>query len=690
MTLPNTKMPRPFIQPGLSKLPSLSILLLQLCCIITPTTFSSPSDCTSFASNDDNIGECLHADTHDSDKQVNYHDLDVEQCLNASSFQRRITSFLDNVEDEHSILPLLRGTLDDVLSRQDLKTLVEWLDGSDFVAGAGYADNYVKDDQGGNSYNAKHTTNSGYAAPMGYSALGLNELSRARRATSTAAASSKQQQQQQANNDEQQHARYDHLLQIRSKIRNATEKALHLCSNTLFIEFTTISLKTEGGAHRPHADNCFHYFREVSPTSSFAASSSSPEGGKTTSTSTASLSSTAAETAIAGTKRIVTCDLNRPHPYPHRVASTILYLNDPVSGNFEGGQFYFAMRTKSANVGNVSNLGKLKEDFEELEEGNEFGENGFPVDEAAVEEDVGVQPGRMIYFTSGVENLHGALPVRKRKRNNNDGDDFGDEGESGTDARGVSENADDSNQPRRLVLAMRYVLDPSLEEYVPPFRPFPLTNEHKQSSLKTTSNYPPSNLKPRKIYDPNDPHSPKELFTLVIPPSHLLPIPTLLQSMGTYLVSQQNRPAIGSWQVNRYGKDSLHVIFKDHSAMFSIDFGIALDDSDDDNAKDEDKLTQTRSLEKVGTSFVKYTPESSIVIERHTNGKQLASLQYMLQESVLLHGVLDELSRIIMQTILNTMNTQVTEREESDKEMYFDFFKRKIEKAREALPARRA
>ncbi len=65
------------------------------------------------------------------------------------------------------------------------------------------------------------------------------------------------------------------------------------------------------------------------------------------------------------------------YPHPNRVAATasILYLND----DFDGGEFYFANHRYHDSVGD------------------------------------GVA-GRMIYFTSGVDNLHGALPVLRQTR----------------------------------------------------------------------------------------------------------------------------------------------------------------------------------------------------------------------------------------------------------------------------------
>jgi len=429
------------------------------------------------------------------------------KCLHPSDFQHRVASFFDN--ESESMLTLLRGTVDKVISNEDAKELVALLPLSDFVESSGYE--------------TDNKDRAQYTAPVAYAGLGLKELS--------------------TTNEE----RYTKLLQIREKIRSATESSLNLCPGLLKIDYTTIAQKTEGGAHRAHADNCVHYFDDKT------------------------------KTAV--------CDPSRQHPYPKRVAASILYLNDPADGNFNGGEFYFANRT---NFGEVEDSGR-----------------------------VAVETGKMIYFTSGVENLHGALKVERDSS---------------------SEEDDGTTIPRRLAIAMWYVFDESLEEFVPTFQ---ASEEEATSSL--------GGLKPRKVYDPNDPNAPKELFTLSIPDR--IDISSLFQSAGAYLVSQQNKPLAGSWTISQYGEDTLHVLFKDHSAMFSLDFGVALIEA---------------------TSHAK----ASVVVERHTDGSRAASLQYMLQESVLLHGLLDYLSNVI----LNESSGGAEE----------EYVGHEMEKARDTLPARRA
>ena len=176
-------------------------------------------------------------------------------------------------------------------------------------------------------------------------------------------------------------------------------------------------------------------------------------------------------------------------------------------------------------------------------------------------------------------------------------------------------------------MAMWFVMDAELEEYVPPFG----SRIEMQSS---------SAAKPRTVYDPNDPTAPKHLFDIPMPKS--VGGQEILQSLGTHLLSK----SAGSWQVNAYNKDTLHVVFKDHTAMFSIEVGMAL------------------SEESIHS-------DSCIVFERHTDGKRPASLMYMLQESVMLHIVLDDLSSML----LDEENVYFTEH---------------FEKARITLPAKRA
>ncbi|KAL7486408.1 hypothetical protein ACHAW6_012009 [Cyclotella cf. meneghiniana] len=400
-------------------------------------------------------------------------------CMDRIKFQKLVSSF----QQDESVLPRLRGTIDNVLSEADIASFVRSLPHAPFVEASGYDDD---DDENPNGR--------AYAAPMGYSAVGIKEL----KSSSSEA--------------------YRKLLRIRERVRSTTEKALDLCPGSLYIDFTTVSQKTDGGAHRPHADNCIHYFDDG----------------------------------------VAACDATRVHPYPNRVAASILYLNDPDSGNYEGGQFYFANRT---NHGHVEDLGAVQ-----------------------------IEAGKMIYFTSGIENLHGALPVLSR-------------------AGGGIESV----EPKRLALAMWYVFDPSLREST----------------------------------EDSDSNDPTEIFTLLLPDR--VDMDSLLHYIGTYIVSRQNKPITGAWTVSKYGDAILNVLFKDHSAMFSINF--------------------------VGP-HQNNVSSSRIVVERHTDTNRRSSLQYMLQESVLLHGILDELSKFMSERKLDG-NQRVT-------------FNDEVEGARKKLPARQA
>ena len=93
------------------------------------------------------------------------------------------------------------------------------------------------------------------------------------------------------------------------------------------------------------------------------------------------------------------------------------------------------------------------------------------------------------------------------------------------------------------------------------------------------------------------------------------------------------------------------MLFDDHSAMFTLDFGVALEEASSEHA------------------------DSSVVVERNTEPGKRASLQYMLQESVILHGVLDALGKLIM------------EESDEDEKRYLEG---EMEKARTTLPERGA
>lgn len=102
-----------------------------------------------------------------------------------------------------------------------------------------------------------------------------------------------------------------------------------------------------------------------------------------------------------------------PNPYPHRVAASIFFLNSRNNNShWEGGDFYWANMT-----GDPAML-------------------------------VAPTAGTMTYFTSGIENLHGALPVVDVSSSSCSGDD-------------------DCPVPRRVAIAMWYTLDHMYQEVLP-------------------------------------------------------------------------------------------------------------------------------------------------------------------------------------------------------------------------------
>jgi hypothetical protein len=168
-----------------------------------------------------------------------------------------------------------------------------------------------------------------------------------------------------------------------------------------------------------------------------------------------------------------TCDTSNQHPWPMRSAASILFLND----DFGGGEFYWANRS-----------------------------NGHP------EVLIKAKSGKMTFFTSGVENLHGALPVEENP-------------------------VVCTTTPRRLVLAMWYTTDSREKELVPNF------GEQQD--------------------DPNT----VQLFEI---PALFLKQGALRLSLGLYFLGQQNIPSVGIWALNQPDESTLIMLFKDHSAMLSF------------------------------------------------------------------------------------------------------------------------
>ena len=132
-------------------------------------------------------------------------------------------------------------------------------------------------------------------------------------------------------------------------------------------------------------------------------------------------------------------------------------------------------------------------------------------------------------------------------------------------------------------------------------------------------------------------------------PPVILDIPAKTVKVGAlrfllqiYLVGIQNEPAPKSWLTKQGDDGDLQVYFKDGTAMVSIDF-----------------------------------QEYGIQVRRLGDAP---SLQYMLQESVLLHGILDELNNVAVEA----------EDIEQEKRLLQLSDPEALEKARFKLPARKA
>ena len=348
---------------------------------------------------------------------------------------------------------------------------------------------------------------------------------------------------------------YTAFLEIRERAHQAVERALHLCPGTLRVHYTQVVQKSVGGQHG--------YVR-AKHTLGRQKGKASIHGRTNALTCAHTLVRTLRfhadncfvifeETADGHVR--ATCDPTRQHPYETRIAASILFLND---FGYAGGDFYWANLTTA-------------------------------------EPDVRVTPqaGRLVYFTAGPENLHGALPVEANENDDNN----------------------DNATPRRLTLAMWYVLQGDAQEHAP---------AHGQKAMEAHED-----LANRQV-----------LFEL---PMQSATMEALRNVLYLHLKWQENKPVEGSWLAHQSDDGVLHMIFKDNSAMFSI------------------RLRET-----------------AIVVDRFVNGKH-ASLQYQLQESVVLHGILDE----ILALSDNNNSNKVSVLQLADKGA-------SIQQARETLPARRA
>ena len=342
-------------------------------------------------------------------------------CSDAIDLKRRVALALDETDgvsltDEGRSL---RSTVEEVLSEEECRFLVAKLPSKAFVDAGGY----------------ESTSNKYTASRKGYSGIGLEELAKGDNPILLTKGD------------------YERFLEFRERIRAKTEASLNLCPGTLKIDYTHISQKTQGGTHRPHADNCFHYFRDVND-------------------------------GTGNPSLVATIDSIKKHPYSNRVAASILYLNDD---GFEGGEFYWANRSS---------------------------EEGTP------ETIVSPKEGRMTVFTSGIENLHGALPVK-------------------------AVGGNDESPSRRLALAMWYVTSDDTEEKVPEYG---------------------ENIGEGETEEEADPNR-TLLFEI---PVQSIKIGSLRLALGLFLVGKQNTPSQNSWRANQASESTLHMIFGDQTAMISI------------------------------------------------------------------------------------------------------------------------
>ena len=132
---------------------------------------------------------------------------------------------------------------------------------------------------------------------------------------------------------------------------------------------------------------------------------------------------------------------------------------------------------------------------------------------------------------------------------------------------------------------------------------------------------------------------PKTILDL---PASTIKIGALRFFLQIYLVGEQNKPSKGSWVLrNNDDTNSLDMYYKDGTGMFSL------------------------GLEETGIKVLRFG--------------ERPSLEYALQESLMLHGVLDE---------LNTIAFEVHDIEQEKRLLQFTDAKT-IEKARESLPARK-
>ena len=136
----------------------------------------------------------------------------------------------------------------------------------------------------------------------------------------------------------------------------------------------------------------------------------------------------------------------------------------------------------------------------------------------------------------------------------------------------------------------------------------------------------------------NDPNAPQPVFQI---PVESLKVGGLRFALGLFLIGEQGTPVKGTWQASQASDNKLEMFYMvDQSAMFEVIL--------------EDKAI---SVNRYGTT----------------------SLPYLLQESVILHGLLDELHTLAYTEEIDIENRLVQFKDETV-----------LENAREILPARAA
>lgn len=137
-----------------------------------------------------------------------------------------------------------------------------------------------------------------------------------------------------------------------------------------------------------------------------------------------------------------------------------------------------------------------------------------------------------------------------------------------------------------------------------------------------------------------DPNAPKRLFDISCETGSIK-VGGLRFALGLHLIGQQGNPEKGTWLANQADDGVLDMFFKDETGMFSV------------------------TLDENSISVDRYGPRPS--------------LQYMLQESIVLHDFLDELNTLAFEgDDIEDENRLLKPKDDA------------IEQARETLPARKA